>query len=186
LLAAYVDIALEHHEAIWLLRQSSLIGSAIALVRPVYDTYLRALWINAVATPEQIERASRDELKFPPMHQLRDNIKKAYFGTPAWQDAENAKVIKRFFEFFEALWRILSSYIHSGGRQLARRFTGDQVKPSYSDSEIAQALNLPTMALMLLLRVFFVEMKCHDEANEIEMLLMQYFAEFNQRLNKGE
>ena len=54
LLAGYVDIALEHHEAIWLLRESKLTGSAFALVRSVFDCWLRALWINACATELQI------------------------------------------------------------------------------------------------------------------------------------
>jgi len=63
LLAAYVDIALEHHAAIWLLTEHKLNGSAFALVRTVFDAMLRALWINAVATPDQIEQASRDEFR---------------------------------------------------------------------------------------------------------------------------
>jgi hypothetical protein len=41
---------------------------------------------------------------------------------------------------------------------LARRFTGAQVKASYTNAEIAQALNLSTMALMLLMRAFFMSM----------------------------
>ncbi len=130
-LAGYVDIALEHHEAIWLLKERKLTGSAFALVRSVFDCWLRALWINAIATEQQIEQAGRDELKFPPMRQMRADIKPVYFKT--LEDAD------RLFQFLEPLWRVLSSYTHSGGRQLARRFTGDQVKPSYTDREIAQA-----------------------------------------------
>ena len=42
-LAAYVNIALEHHKAIWLLSESGLNGSALAMVRLVWDPYLRAL-----------------------------------------------------------------------------------------------------------------------------------------------
>jgi len=58
------------------------------------------------------------------------------------------------------------------------------VKPSYSDVETAQALNLATIALMLLMRAFFMAMSKQPEADEVEALLMQYFAEFNERLNK--
>jgi hypothetical protein len=179
-LAGYVDIALEHHEAIWLLKERKLTGSAFALVRPVFDCWLRALWINAIATEQQIEQASCDKLKFPPMHQMRSEIKPVYFKSPTLEDAD------RLFQFLESLWRILSSYTHSGGRQLARRFTGDQVKPSYTDREIAQALNLPTMALMLLMRVFFMSMGDHQDADKTHTLLMQYFAEFNERLQGSQ
>jgi hypothetical protein len=59
-----VDQALEHHEAIWLLRARNLNGSALAMVRLVYDAMFRALWLRAVATEEQVEQASRDELNW--------------------------------------------------------------------------------------------------------------------------
>ena len=74
-LAAYVDIALEHHKAIWQLHKSGLIGSALAMVRLVWDPYLRALWINKVATAEEIEQASRDDLRFPKMSKMREDIR---------------------------------------------------------------------------------------------------------------
>jgi Family of unknown function (DUF6988) len=176
-LVGYVDIALEHHEAIWLLKERKMIGSAFVLVRSVFDCWLRALWINAIASEEQIERAGRDALTFPSMRQMRADIKPVYSTSHTLEDVD------RLFQFLESLWRILSSYTHSGGRQLARRFTGDQVKPSYPDSEIAQALNLPTMALMLLMRAFFMSMGDQRDADETHTLLMEYFAEFNERLN---
>jgi Family of unknown function (DUF6988) len=81
-LVAYIAIALEHHKAIWILSKLGLNGSAFALLRVVFDAYWRVLWINKVATPEQIEQASRDELRFPKMRQMRVSIKQAYFGTP--------------------------------------------------------------------------------------------------------
>jgi len=46
LLRAYVDIAFEHHDAIWLLAKCRLNGSAFAMVRAVYDAMFRAFWIN--------------------------------------------------------------------------------------------------------------------------------------------
>jgi Family of unknown function (DUF6988) len=94
LLTAYVDIALEHHAAIWLLTEHKLNGSAFALVRTVFDAMLRALWINAVATPEQIEQASRDELNWQRI-QVRDDVQHAYFSA-APEDAERPEVVERF------------------------------------------------------------------------------------------
>jgi hypothetical protein len=87
-LLAYVDIALEHHKAIWHLTKSKLNGSAFAMVRLVFDTMFRALWINKVATEQQIEQASRDELQFPPMRDLRDDIKQGYFSNRPLEEAQ--------------------------------------------------------------------------------------------------
>jgi hypothetical protein len=184
MVVGYVDLALEHHNAIWLLKDAALYGSAFALVRPVFDAWLRALWINAIATTEQIEQASHDKLRFPPIDKMLDDIKGVYFGH-AEQDAEFAAVVNRFFEYLRPLWRVLSGYTHPGSRQLGRRFTGGQVKASYTEFEIAQALNLSTMALMLLMRAFFMSVNKQPEADEVETLVTQYCAEFNERLEKA-
>ena len=185
LVVGYVDLALEYHKAIWVLKDSKLYGAAFALVRPVFDAWMRALWINAIATAEQIEQARRDELHWPKMDKMLADIKEVYFGH-AEQDAEFAAVVERFFQFLTPLWRVLSGYAHPGARQLARRFTGAQVKASYTEQEIKQALNLSTMALMLMMRAFFMSMSKQAEADEVETLLTQYFAEFNERLNKDQ
>jgi hypothetical protein len=190
-LAAYVEIALEHHKAIWLLSESGLNGSALALVRLILDPYLRALWINKVATAEQIEQASRsrDELKFPKMPKMRADIKKAYFGTSASKDAERterAEQVDRFFELLDEAWTTSCSYTHSGALQIGRRFTGDEVKPKYSEGAIAEALNLATVVLLLLLQMFFVSMECYEEVKEVQTLVRQYNTDFGERLRSGQ
>jgi len=85
LVIGLLDQALEHHEAIWLLRERKLSGSAVAMVRLVIDAMLRALWINACATPEQVEQAANDELDWLRIR-LRADIRRAYFDMPG--DAE--------------------------------------------------------------------------------------------------
>src|SRR5262245_34377485 len=131
MLLAYVDLALEHHAAIWLLRERELFGSAFALVRPLYDIMFRALWIGAKATDEQVEQASRDELDWRQIR-LFDEIKEAYFGQQALKDAELAQLADKFFQEQRKLMKVLHSYTHPGVRQLGRRFTAYQVKPNYS------------------------------------------------------
>jgi hypothetical protein len=178
-LVAYVDIALEHHEAIWLLRRSKLTGSAFALVRSGLDAYLRALWINKVATPEQIEKAARDELRFPRMDQMHNDIKASYGDR---SDPEQTQLLDKFFEYIKQAWQATSSYTHSGGLQLGRRFTAGQVKPNYTAGEIVEALSLATLALLLLLHMFFVRMAHYEEVEETQMLLRQYHTDFGRRL----
>ena len=182
LLAAYVDLALEHHKAIWLLRQAKLNGSAIALVRSVFEVMVRGLWIAVVATEEQIDQASRD-MKFPKVYKMRDDIRQSGWGM---EDAELAELLNRFFFHFDGLWRVLNSYTHSGARHLGRRFIGNRMKPSYTDDDLAQTLNVPTMALLFLMRRFFLSVHCCDEADEIRTLFFGYVEEFNERLNKGQ
>jgi len=198
MMVGYVVIALQHHRAIWLLKDAELYGSAFALVRPVFDAWLRALWINAIATPEQVEQARHDKLRFPRIDTMLADIRPVYFGH-AEGDAEFMEAVDKFFYFLgrrdpkdkadtrvTSLWEALHSYTHPGARQLARLFTGTQVKQSYSEWDIAQALNLPTIALIFLMGPFFISMGKQPEADEMHTLALQYFAEFNERLNKGE
>jgi uncharacterized protein DUF6988 len=164
MLFAYVDIALEHHEAIFLLIKSKLFGSAFALVRPLLETMFRALWINEVANQSQIEKASRDELKFPCISQMLEEIDKSY----------SSNILFRSFK--GSSWKAMCSYAHSGALQIARRFTNGEVKPSYSDAEILEVLRVTSTAVMLLTGTFFVSMGCHREADETKKMIREYAA----------
>jgi hypothetical protein len=170
LLRAYVDIALEHHDAIWLLAKCRLNGSAFAMVRLVYDAMFRAFWINKVASEQQIEQATRDELGFP-LEKILVEIKRDYFND---RPPEEAQLFDSFLQLIKEAWGPMCSYTHSGALQLARRFTGDELKPDYSEGAIAEALNLVTVALLLLLHTFFVSMKCQQEAEETGTMLLQW------------
>jgi len=56
------------------------------------------------------------------------------------------------------------------------------VKPNYSEGAIVEALNLVTVALLLLLHVFFVSMQCQKEDEETKTMLRQYRTDFGERL----
>ena len=176
LLQAYVDIALEHHEAIWLLTKSKLNGSAFAMVRLVYDAMFRAFWINKVASEQQIEQAIRDELGFP-IETICAEITRDYFSDRPLKEAQQFETL---LQLIKKAWGSMCSYTHSGALQLARRFTGDELEPDYSEGAIAEALNLVTVALLLLLHTFFVSMKCRNEAEETGTKLLQW--DFGARL----
>src|SRR6516162_2706111 len=98
LMVGYVMIALQHHRAIWLLKDAELYGSAFALVRPVFDAWLRALWINAIATPEEIEEASHDRLRWRSVDQMLAEIRPVYFGH-AQKEAAFADIADKLFYF---------------------------------------------------------------------------------------
>lgn len=166
-----VEIALEHHEAIWLLVERRLTGSAFALVRPLVETVVRTHWINALATEQQIEQASEDIGVFPKMSEMRDAISQAYGAD-------------RFFQPLLSEWAAMCSYTHSGALQIARRFTNGDVKPSYTDGEIAEVLYAATFALLLLMRTFFMSVGNQQaEADEVEALLTKFVNDFIERLH---
>src|SRR5262249_45338651 len=90
--------------------------------------------------------------------------------------AELAKIGDKFFRLIKDAWPALNSYTHSGGLQIGRRFTSGHVKPNYSEADIAQAFNSATVALLLLLHMFFVSMGHYNEVGEVQTLLRQHHA----------
>jgi len=176
------DQALEHHEAIWLLSERNLSGSALAMVRLVWDAMFRALWLNACATDEQVEKAaSPKDLEWREIS-VRNDIRRIYFG----EDPKNAAELDKLFDEFKELWKILSSYTHSGARQLGRRFTFDQVKPNYTEHELAQALSASTEALLFCGVLLLKSLHLHEEADETVTMRKRYHAEFDERLQTGQ
>src|ERR1039458_2160072 len=68
---AYVAIAVGHHQAIHSLAIQHLIASASALLRSQIETFLRGLWVNAIATDEQVNAIrGGSERPFPVFRQI--------------------------------------------------------------------------------------------------------------------
>ena len=179
LVIGLVDQALEHHQAIWLLRERELNGAALAIIRLEYDAMLRALWLHGVATEEQVEQASRDELNWLRIP-IRDDIRRVYFGTP--EDPKRTATLDKLFDSLDRAWKALCSYTHSGALQLRHRFTLNQVKPDYSPRDIALGLHSATICLLFSLPPLLATMGAHDEAMETVRMLGPYKDEFRGRL----
>jgi hypothetical protein len=61
---ALLDVAIEHSKAIVVLIENSLYASCFALVRPMFESFIRAAWIQHCANDEQIARI-REKDEFP-------------------------------------------------------------------------------------------------------------------------
>jgi Family of unknown function (DUF6988) len=171
--AGSLAVALEHHEAISLLIERQLTGSAFALVRPMVDTIVRAHWINAVARDDQVEQARQDKNVFPFMSEMSEAVGKAYGAD-------------ELFRRFTSEWGAMCSYTHSGARQIGYRFTGTDVKPSYNGEAKVQVLNLTNMALLFLARMFFMSTGHQPERDETRTMLLDYASEFGERLRSQQ
>ena len=127
--AAYFDISMEHHISIVTLINNSLYGSAFSLVRPLYETYMRFLFLQTIDSENDIKKISKGTFKFPTMEDMTILIDKEY-------NTDNF-----FNELKSKSWKHMNSYTHSGDLQLGRRFTNDYIKPNYSNEEILEVLN---------------------------------------------
>ncbi len=108
LFLAYASIALEHQEAIILLLRHGLRGSAVALIRPVFEIFYRASWIHHCAKPNQIDRIKKGKFRFPEMGAMVAAIDKAIGET--------------FFQQFKAdSWKKQNDFTHTGSFQVNSR-----------------------------------------------------------------
>jgi hypothetical protein len=127
LVLAYVAIALEHQHAIINLVGLRLIGSALALFRPQVETTFRGLWVNLIASDEQVNAISHNgEEPFPRFRQMATELDTQY-RADGW--------LARFAD----RWASLNGYTHSGLEQLGRRFRDDgNIAPNYPDEMISE------------------------------------------------
>jgi len=68
---AYLNLSLDHHRAIIALIRAGLYGSAMALVRLVFEAMIRSHWVAKCATDAQVEEvAENDDFRFPKMDDM--------------------------------------------------------------------------------------------------------------------
>jgi hypothetical protein len=166
LAAAYTSLGLEHHEAIIRLIRSELHGSAMALVRPVFEILFQSHWVFGCAKANDVERIAKGKkFEFPAIGTLVQDVDNAY-GTGGF-----------FSEVKRRGWKAMNSYTHSGILQLSSRFDGDSVTPNYKQDALTQAVNTTTIAIAMMGRFLSVATNRTDAAataNEVlEKLLLQ-------------
>jgi hypothetical protein len=170
LLAGYLDISIEHFDAICLLIEKGLNGSAYVLLRTLFETMHRASWVHHCACEAQIEKISRsDKFRFPSQKDMADQIdKKCSPEDPS-------------FKFFRLIvdthYGFLSSFTHSGLSPLSRRFKGDDVIPNFDTKEIIALLEAAAIIMFLMAYLFFIAAGDMVRAQVLAELIMSFSPE---------
>jgi hypothetical protein len=134
---ACFTVALEHHHAIVILLRERLNGSAFALVRNVYETYVRGVWFLHCATDKELSAfINNDEL--PKIGVMLDAIEKV----PEFSAGTLTKVKA-------SSWNAMCSYAHTGALQVQRWNTSDAIESRHSVEEIEEVLQHTNAVAML-------------------------------------
>jgi hypothetical protein len=125
--AGLLQLAQEHHASIILLIEHQQCGSAFALLRPLYEAFVRGVWLGRIASENDVIRYRRDE-KF----NLRDQAGKVselppFDGTSFAATARSAL-------------KAMHSYTHNGYLASVRRLSSDAIEPAYEVAEIREVL----------------------------------------------
>lgn len=121
------SIALDHREAILLLLQHDARSAAFALLRSVYEAWVRASWAQTCATPAEIERI--EAASFLPKV---ETMAKRLDAHPESMGAHSR--IKR------SGWEAMSDYAHGEQRQISRWIDADGIGAAHPDEEVVELL----------------------------------------------
>ena len=132
-------IALEHHQAVTVLvaQKQPLYSAAFALVRPIYESYVRGMWLLHCAEDKQVELFSKDG-ELPRMASLARAV----------EIAGNLDR-KQLSGIYAGNWSAFCSFTHSGGLHAQRWNTAEAIEPNFSDAEVCEVLQ-HTSAMALL------------------------------------
>ena len=139
LAGACFAITQEHQHAIVILlnQDRPFHSSAFALIRPVFESYIRGLWLSHCATDSQLEAFSQDK-KLPDTASLVTAVEKA-------GDFDG----KQLSTIYAKHWSSFCSYTHTGSLQVQRWNTAKAIEPGYTDEEVREVIEFSGAIAML-------------------------------------
>lgn len=131
-------VAQEHHQATLLLlsQHHPIYASAFALVRPVYESFVRGVWLLHGASEEELQAF----LEGKPPPNMRAMLK-AVENAPDYGSAHLSKI-------YTNSWNAMCAYTHTGAQQIQRWNNGNFITSNFSDEEVDEVLRFTgTLAL---------------------------------------
>jgi hypothetical protein len=145
--ASCFAVTLDHSDAVLALlgRSPKIYSTAFALMRLVFESCTRGLWLMYCATELEIEKFSNGNLELPKMKKIIEAVEGAVnFDAKLLSTAHTSE------------WNHLCDYTHTGTLQVQRWNKIDSIEPSYSDEEVIEVIRF-TRAYSLLAAVSFAE-----------------------------
>lgn len=132
-----LDQVIEHHRSVCTLVEQQLYGSAFTLVRPIFEGYVRGVWLTYCASEQEVDLYYLDE-DLPRFKTLIEKIE----TVPGFESGVLDGLRTNS-------WSAMCSYAHSGAMQASRRYTQNTVEPNYKTEEIIEVLKISaSFALM--------------------------------------
>lgn len=120
---ALAGVTIEHGKSIVFLIENELFASALSLVRPVFESGVKMLWLNRCATSRQIDRyIEKDRIDKPKT--MKEMVQ-------AVEDvADAAGILKTIHDL---AWKSMSSYAHARYMQVGKRDQEGSTIPRWDD-----------------------------------------------------
>lgn len=161
---ACFDLAREHHAGVVKLVEASYIGSALALMRPLFEAYVRGIWLFKCADGSHLE-AIRSYKPIPGIATQIDDLERL----PEY----NVGTLKRVKQ--ESL-KVMHGFTHGGSEQISRRINSKSIQPAFEYKEIFEVVEFAN-AVGSLTRLEILKLASDDER------AIQYFEMIKEQFN---
>ena len=118
-----LQLAEDTSDAIIILLEAKLPGPSLSLARPLFEAYVRGLWLLRYASDEQVSKFL--EGNCPNFPGLLAAIGKDKESGGAWIHAISEKNLRNFHDL-----------THGGHHHVLRRITADSMEPNYPEKEL--------------------------------------------------
>jgi hypothetical protein len=101
----------------------------MALVRPMFEIYIRGVWLNLRASDAELLKFQTGKLKREFAALITDIESHEGYNVGVLSDVKKGS------------WRAMNDYTHGGARQVIRRISSDSIASAYSDDQIREVLD---------------------------------------------
>lgn len=136
-MAGCFDMVLEHQQAVTILVENKLYGSAFALARSAFEAHIRGIWLRDCGTDAQWEDYLEDDFRIS-FQKLIDNVESL--------DDYSTGVLKAAKD---SAWPLLNSFTHTGYNQVVRRNSGGYIESNYSNEDIEKIVDFVNSTSLL-------------------------------------
>lgn len=134
---ALFDIALDHAKAIVVLLENKIYASVYALARPLFESFVRAAWIQYCASDDEITYIKeKDEFKLS-FGKMLEAVEKKHMWEKTLSRVKNNS------------WNSMNSYTHSGLKLIFRRFKDGFLEHNFDEQEIVGLLQFVALLSFL-------------------------------------
>lgn len=137
--ATLYHLCFEHTVSVIKLVEIGHAGSAMALIRPACESFLRGMWVQYCAPDQTIEELIRGERDFPGYKDLNSGIE--------------AKAPHEMVSFKTAIDKAIPietrhSLTHGGAEQFRNRFDGNVIRSTFSEKTVVGFIRAATVIMV--------------------------------------
>ena len=129
LVVGLIDLALEHEKSIGTLGTNKFYGSVLALSRPLFEVYIRAVWLRNCATADELEKFKKGKIDKTFGSLIEDIEKLSAYDVQVLSNIKSQS------------WAIMNDFTHGGILQALGRNKVDFIEPNYPEKNILGAFD---------------------------------------------